>query len=163
MSEWWVLVILFGVGALMLTAEVFIPSHGALTVAGLGFLIVGIFKTFSYAGRDAGIIAIFACVVFVPVLAVFAVKFWPKTPIGRLIAPPNPVITAADTSVPVEELNRLIGRSGRALTPLRPVGICEFNGKRVSCVAEFGMVEAGRSVEAIRISGANVAVQEKTA
>ncbi len=161
MSDWMVMVLLFAVGALLLIAEIFIPSHATLTVAGLGFLIAGIVKTFNYAGREAGIGAVFACVVFVPVFAYFAVKIWPKTPMGRRIAPPNPVISSADTTVPIEELNRLIGRAGRTATPLRPVGICEFGGKRVSCIAEFGMLDAGVVVEGVRIAGANLAVQEK--
>jgi membrane-bound serine protease (ClpP class) len=163
MSDWSVMVLLFAVGALLLVGEIFIPSHATLTVAGLGFLIGGIIKTFDYAGRDAGIMAIFACVVFVPVFAYFAVKIWPKTSLGKRIAPPNPVITAADTTVPLEELGRLIGRVGRTLTPLRPVGICDFGGKRFSCVAEFGMIESGVAVEGIRIAGANLAVQERKA
>lgn len=161
MPEWGILVLFFAVGVVILVAEIFIPSHGILSVVGLGFLIAAVVKTFSYGGREAGIIAVLACLVFVPAFALIAVKYWHRTPIGRRIAPPNPTLTADDTSVPVEELSRLVGRTGRSETPLRPVGICEFSGKRVSCVTEFGMIEAGATVEAVGISGANLAVQEK--
>ncbi len=161
MSDVMILALLYGVGVLMLVAEVFIPSHGILTVVGLGLLIAGVVQTFSYAGRDAGIIAVFACLVFVPAFAMLAIKYWHRTPIGKRIAPPNPTLTAADTSVPIEEINSLIGRTGRTVSPLRPVGICEFNGRRVSCVAQFGMVEAGVTVEGVGLSGTNLAVEEK--
>ncbi|MGB2984315.1 MAG: NfeD family protein [Phycisphaerae bacterium] len=161
MSEVAVLALLYAVGVLLLVAEIFIPSHGVLSIAGLGFLVAAVVKTFSYGGREAGTIAIFACLVFLPVFAFVAIKYWHRTPIGKRISPPNPVLTSADTSVPVEELNRLIGQTGRSETPLRPVGICKFNGKRVSCLAEFGMIEAGATVEAVRVSGSNLAVQEK--
>ncbi len=161
MSDMVILILLYGVGVLMLLAEIFIPSHGVLTVASLGFLTAAIVKTFSYGGRDAGIVAVFACAVFLPAFAFVAVKYWRRTPIGRRIAPPNPIVTSADTGVPVEEMSRLIGRTGRSATPLRPVGICEFNGRRISCVAEFGLIEAGATVEAIRIVGSNLAVEEK--
>ncbi len=144
-------------------AEIFIPSHGILTVAGLGFLVAAVSKTFSYGGREAGMMAIVACMIFVPTLGYFAIKYWHLTPIGKLIAPPNPKLTAADTSVPVEELARYVGRTGRSVSPLRPVGICEFDGHRFSCVAEFGLVEAGVDVKAIAIKGSNLAVVEKTA
>lgn len=160
MSDIGILVILYGVGVLILVSEIFIPSHGILSVAGIGFLIAGVVKTFSYGGREAGVIAVFACVFFVPVFAFVAIKYWHLTPIGRRIAPPNPVATAFDTSVPIEEMSRLIGRTGRSLTTLRPAGICEFDGKRYSCVAEFGMIDAGVIVEGLRISGSNLAVQE---
>ena len=161
MSDVAILVLLYGLGVLILVAEVFIPSHGILTVVGLGLLIAGVVQTFSYAGRDAGIIAVLACLVFVPAFAILAIKYWHRTPIGKLIAPPNPTLTAADTSVPIEEINSLIGKTGRTVSPLRPVGICDFNGRRVSCVAQFGMVEAGVAIEGVGLSGTNLAVVEK--
>ncbi len=163
MSDVAILVILYAAGVLVLVSEIFIPSHGVLSVAGIGFLIAAIVRTFSYGGREAGIIAVFACLVFVPAFAFVAIKYWHLTPIGRRIAPPNPVATTSDSSVPVDELSRLIGQTGRSVTLLRPAGICEFDGKRVSCVAEFGMIDAGVTVEGIRISGSNLAVQEKKA
>ncbi|MFQ5463694.1 MAG: hypothetical protein ACE5E5_13845 [Phycisphaerae bacterium] len=158
-----ILVILFSVGALALVAEIFIPSHGILTVMGLGFLVAGVVMTFQSAGRDAGIVAVVACGVAIPTFGYLAVKYWPQTTIGKLIAPPNPVITPADTSVPVEEINDLIGTTGRAVSVLRPVGICEFNGRRISCVARFGMIEAGAEVEGVGMTGTNLAVIEKKA
>ncbi len=161
MSDLGILVLFYTIGVLMLVAEIFIPSHGILSVAGLGFLITAVVKTFTYGGREAGIIAIFACLVFVPAFAFVAIKYWHRTPVGRRIAPPNPLLTTNNTSVPIEALTRLVGQTGRSQTPLRPVGICEFNGKRVSCIAEFGMIEAGVTVEGVRISGSNLAVQEK--
>jgi len=163
MSEMGILVLLFGVGVVVLVAEIFIPSHGILGVTGVGFLIAAIVKTFDYGGREAGIIAILACMVFVPTFALLAIKYWHLTPIGKRISPPNPILTSKDTSIPVDEMSALIGQTGVCKTPLRPVGICDFHGKRVSCIAEFGMIESGAEVEAVRISGSNLAVQEKNA
>ena len=162
MSEIAVLILLYAAGVLLLVMDIFIPSHGLLAVTGVGFLVAAVVQTFNYAGREAGIVAILACLVFLPTFVCLAVKYWRRTPIGRRISPPNPVLTVADAGVPVEELTRLVGQTGTAVTPLRPVGICEFSGKRVSCVAEFGMVERGTMVEAVRVSGSNLAVQQKT-
>lgn len=161
MSEVGLLILLYCLGMLMLLAELFIPSHGSLTVVALGFLIAAIVKTFSYGGREAGVIAIVACVILLPLFAYYSIKYWPQTPIGRLISPPNPILTSADTSVPVEEIRAMIGQTGRSLSPLRPVGICEINGHRISCVAEFGMVDANVVVEGVGIKGSNLAVIEK--
>lgn len=163
MSDMVFLILLYAVALIMLVAEIFIPSHGVLTFAGLGFLVAAIAKTFSYGGREAGVVAILACLILLPVCAFLAVKYWRQTPIGRRIAPPNPIVTGADTSVPVEEISRLIGKTGRSTTALRPVGICEFDGQRVSCIAEFGVIDAGATVEGVRLAGGNLAVQEKSA
>ena len=163
MSDMTILVVLYAVAVLMLIAEIFIPSHGVLSVAGIGFLIAAVAKTFTYGGREAGVIAVLACLVFVPALAFVAVRYWPRTPIGRRIAPPNPVRTASDTSVPVDELRALVGQRGRTLSPLRPVGSGEFNGKRISCVAEHGMIEVNVEIEGTGVKGANLVVMERKA
>jgi len=163
MSDVGILTLLYCIGVLMLVAEIFIPSHGVLSVAGLGFLVVAVVRTFMYGGREAGVIAVLACLVFLPIFAYLSIKYWPRTPIGRRISPPNPVLTSADTSVPVEEMAILIGQTGRSISPLRPVGICVFDGRRVSCVAEFGMVDAGVMVEGVGMKGSNLAVVEKKA
>lgn len=156
------IIILFAIGVLILLLEIFIPSHGVLCIAGLSFLVAGIVKTFDYGGREAGMIAVMACLIFLPTFAFFAIKYWKYTPIGKRIAPPNPQLTLEDTSIPVEELQSFVGQTGVSKTPLRPVGICEFNGKRVSCVAEFGMIDTGTTVEGLQRKGANLTVREIT-
>ena len=160
MSDPAILILLYVVGLLMLVAEIFIPSHGILTVAGVGFLVAAIVQTFSYAGREAGIVAIFACLVFLPTFAGLAIKYWHRTPIGRRIAPPNPV-AVADASA--AELRALIGTEGRSATPLRPVGICVFSGRRISCVADFGIIDADVAVKAVSVRNGNLAVREQPA
>lgn len=154
--------LLYGVGAGMLVAEIFIPSHGILTVVGLGFLAAAVAKTFSYAGETVGVVAILGCAVALPTFAFVCIKYWPHTPIGRKIAPPNPVLTAADGEARIQEFRALIGQTGRALSPLRPVGICDFNGRRIPCVAEWGVVETAETVVATGIKSGNLAVRAKT-
>ena len=163
MSDLEILLILYAIGVLVLIAEVFIPSHGVLCVIGTSCIIAAVVKTFAYGGRDAGMISVLACLTVLPTMGYFAVKYWPHTPIGRRIAPPNPVLTLADTSVPIEELRAMIGQSGVAVSSLRPVGICEFNGQRVSCVAEVGIVESGTEVVGTGITSGNLAVRVKMA
>ncbi|MDO8631284.1 MAG: hypothetical protein Q7R41_12400 [Phycisphaerales bacterium] len=162
MSEVGIITLLFAAGVLVLIAELFIPSHGFLTVIGIGLLVAGVVQTFRFEGERAGGIATVACLIGLPVFAVAAVRIWPKTWVGRRIAPPNPILSDRDTSIPVEEISRYIGQTGRSLTPLRPVGICEFQGRRISCIVEFGMVDAGVPVEGLRVAGANLAVEPKS-
>lgn len=159
MSEVGVIAILFAGGVLLLMADIFLPSHGILTVSALGLLIWGIARTFHYGGSNAGLMALLGCVLFLPAFAYGAVRVWPKTPIGRRIAPPNPVVTAYDSAIPTAELEALLGRTGRAVSQLRPVGICEFDGQRFSCVTEFGVIEPDTPVVAVRLAGANLAVR----
>lgn len=156
-----VILLLFAAGILVLVAELFLPSHGVLSVVGIGLLIAGIVQTYRYAGEQAAALATLGCLIGLPLFALVAIRIWPKTWIGKRIAPPNPVFTARDTSVPVDEFSRYIGETGESLTPLRPIGVCEFQGRRIPCIAEFGMIDAGTKVEGVRLAGGNLAVRPR--
>lgn len=150
--------LLYVIGVLFLIAEIFIPSSGVLTVASLSFLGMALYRTFQ-ASTEAGYIAMLVLLVTLPTAAYLSIKFWHLTPVGRRISPENPVLTDADTGVNLEELKPLIGARGRTLSPLRPVGTCEFNGRRIECVAEVGMIASGVDVRAIGINGRSLAVK----
>ena len=74
MSEVGIIALLFGAGALVLIAELFIPSHGVLTFVGVALLVAGIAQTFRDGGEKAGTISVIVCLVVLPVFAVVAVK-----------------------------------------------------------------------------------------
>jgi len=160
MSELAVIALLFLAGTVILILEIFIPSYGVLSVVGVGFLIAAIVKTFAYGGQNAGVLAIIACGIFLPAFAYVSVKYWRLTPIGRRIVPANPVLTEADIAS-ITKLNALVGQTGKTISPLRPVGICTFEGKRISCVAEVGAVDAGVDVVAMGIKSGNLTVRQR--
>lgn len=158
MDPVWLIVVLFAVGLILLLLDIFFPSHGLLTVGGLGSLVVAVALTFQF-GKFAGGLATIACLIVLPALAWGAIKIWPHTPIGKRIAPINRVADAQDRVNATELLEPLIGKFGRALSPLRPIGLCEFGGRRVECVAELGMIEAESCVEATGIRGSALTVR----
>ncbi len=158
MSEILTISIFYIVGMLILVAEVFLPSHGLLTVAGVGFLIAGIVMTFRIS-TGAGFVATIAVIIALPVFFVVAIRYWPRTRIGRKIAPANPVLTDEDRGRLDAVLGPLVGTTGRAISPLRPVGTCEFDGRRLECIAESGMIDAGSTVRAVALRGRNLTVR----
>ncbi len=160
MSDGIFLIMLYATAAVVLLLEIFIPSYGVLCIVGVGLLIGAIVKTFDYYGPIAGWLAIIGTVVTLPVGAYVAVKLWPHTKIGRLIVPPNPVYTERDLGADLDSLRATVGQSGRSLSPLRPVGTCEFDGRRVQCVCESGMIDAGKTVRAIGLKGRDLEVTE---
>jgi len=147
-------------GIVLLIAEIFLPSHGLLTIMALACLGSGIYMAFKY-GETAGYLSILATVIILPTFAVLAVKVWPRTPFGRRIAPPNrPAdITDVPTAQVELELQKMLGKKGRALTPLRPVGTCEFDGQRLECIAETGIVQKDSTVVAVAVQGRSLIVR----
>lgn len=151
------ILLLYGLGLLLLLGDFFLPSHGVLTLASFALLGYAVYLTFQ-VNTNAALLSMLALVIFVPSMLYFAVKTWHRTPIGRMISPPNPVLSDADR-LPVEELRAVLGMRGEAITTLRPVGVCQFEERRLECVAESGMIPAGARVEAVRLSDRSVVVR----
>ena len=56
-------------------------------------------------------------------------------------------------------LEHLIGQFGRALTPLRPSGLVDFDGRRLDGLAEEGLIPRGALVRAVQIRGGQLVVR----
>lgn len=151
-------IILEVAGLFLLVGDLFVPSHGAMTIIALGCLIAGIFQAFRFS-ELAGFVSLTLCLIVLPLFAMLAVRVWPRTYVGRRVAPPNRPFDTSDSPASGRELSNLLGQIGTALTPLRPVGTCDFGGKRVESVAESGMIEPGMKVTAVSVQGLSLVVR----
>lgn len=159
MEPIFIVILLFVVGISILLAEVFIPSGGLLGFVGISFLIYGIYRAYGDISENAGHLSLLAAIILLPSLAFLAVKTFHRTPWGKKLAPANPVVRLEDFAPQYETLKDYIGQTGKTVTPLRPVGICMFDGRRVSSVAESGMIADNMEVEAIGIRGNELEVR----
>jgi membrane-bound ClpP family serine protease len=158
--DWWLLfaVFLYVVCAALIVAEVFIPSGGVLGVCATVALLVGVLLFFEH-NTVAGLIGLVVAVFMVPSLLVLAYKLLPRTRFGRRVLLAPPVRQRGEAIADASELSKLVGRTGRVLTTMRPVGMCDFDGQRVECVAESGYVQRDTQVKAIRVDGTQVTVR----
>ena len=152
-------ILLFAAGLFVLIAEIFIPSHGILCIAGLGFLAYAVYRAYVDISITAGHVSVAATVISLPTLALIAVKTFHRTPWGRKIAPANPTVRPEEFAPQHEALKQYVGREGRTITPLRPVGSCMFDGERINCVAETGMIDDGTEIEVVGIRGRELEVR----
>lgn len=157
---WWLVfaVFLYIACAVLIIAEVFIPSGGVLSFCALGCLVGGVAIFFRHSAV-VGWIGVIAAVVMVPLLLMTAYRLLPRTRFGRHVMLTPPVRDRGDAIADARELGELLGETGHVLTPLRPVGVCELNGRRVECVAESGYVQKDKSVKVIRVEGTQVTVR----
>ena len=89
-------------------------------------------------------------------LALAILMFWllPKTRTAK-----GMVLDTKHTSkAPDETLARIDGQEGVVLTPLRPAGTAEIDGRQVDVVSDGEFIEAGARVRVIRIEGVRVVV-----
>ena len=157
---WWLLlaVFLYVACAVLIVAEVFLPSGGILSVGALACVVGGVVICFHFS-TIAGWFGILVAMVMVPALLVGAYKVLPKTRFGQRVILARPVRERGDAIADGPELARLLGQAGEVLTPLRPVGMCNFAGHRVECVAESGYVQKTSKVTVIRVEGTQVTVR----
>ncbi len=141
---------LLGVAAILLAAEVFIPSAGI--IAGLSGIsaIAGIVCLFKY-DTTWGVIGVLLAVILGPVIFFVGLNIWKNTDFGRnaIGAPTEDEIAkqALEEQESKRQLESLIGAQGVALTDLRPVGLVMVAGDRRDALAETRFIAAGTRIK----------------
>jgi membrane-bound serine protease (ClpP class) len=158
--EWWLVfaVFLYLACAALIVAEVFVPSGGIISIFALACLIGGLAIFFQHS-RTAGWIGAVVAIVMIPSILVIAYRIFPKTKFGRAVTLTPPKRQQGDAIPDTPELKEMLGAVGEVLTPLRPVGMCDFSGQRVECVAESGYVDKGKKVKVINVESTQLTVR----
>lgn len=158
--DWWIVfaIFLYFVSAALLIAEVFVPSGGIISVLSMGCVIGGVAIFFRHSVL-AGWVGIGVAVAMIPACVIFAYRLLPKTRFGKNVILKVPERPSGDAIPDTEQLKGLMGTTGVVITPLRPVGMCEFSGQKVECMAEGGYVDKGKKVEVIEVQSTKVTVR----
>jgi len=158
--DWWFVlaVFLYFASAALVVAEVFVPSGGLISVCSLACLVGGIMIFFNHS-TTAGWIGVIVAVIMIPSVLVIAYRIFPKTRFGKAVTLTPPKRKLGDAIPDTDELKEMLGAVGLVITPLRPVGMCDFSGQRLECVAESGYVDKGKSVKVIHVQGTQLTVR----
>jgi membrane-bound serine protease (ClpP class) len=158
---WWLVfaVFLYLACAALIIAEVFVPSGGIISLFALMCVIGGAAIFFRHSST-AGWIGVVIALIMIPSTLVFAYRIFPKTRFGKSVTLTPPERQKGDAIPDTEELKELLGAMGVVLTPLRPVGMCDFSGQRVECVAEGGYVDREKKVKVINVESTQLTVRE---
>ncbi len=157
---WWIgfAVFLYFACAVLIVAEIFVPSGGMISIAALACLVGGlmIFFKLQEVPRWVGIVT---ALVEIPVVLAATYKIFPKTPFGKSVTLAPPQRLEGDAVPDTDELKELLGAVGQVISPLRPVGMVDFEGKRLECVAESGYVDEGAKVKVIDVESTQLTVR----
>lgn len=151
---------LIAIGLVLMIAELFLPTGGICFILAAVCALAGVILIFHYGNTTNGVIALLGVFVAVPVLLSAIFYLWPESLWGkRLIPRPEDDVTVAQMPG-VAQLDQLKGRIGKTVSPLRPSGIVEFEGKRIDCVSEGMMIEAGQWVRCVEARAGRVVVRQ---
>ena len=154
----WVLLLLV-VGLAVMVLEVFLPSGGILGFLSLTAIVAAIATAFLEMGATAGFVVLAVATVVVPTVLALAFRWFPETALGRRVLPPPPdPADVAPAAARRRELEKLLGRSGRALSEMLPWGVVEIDGVRVEAQSDGGPIEFGAVVQAVSVQGRHLVV-----
>ncbi len=160
-------IILFGIGVVLVAAEVFvIPGFGVAgalggtAIAGSAVMsMVGSLPTWAGILEAAGLVAL--SLILVSVVAWAVVRHLPHSSRLRLRGIFLDSETSRETGyLSAPERDDLVGQIGTALTDLRPAGTALFGDERVDVVTEGPWIEENTRVEVLRAEGYRQVVRE---
>jgi membrane-bound serine protease (ClpP class) len=158
--DWWLafaILLYFAVAALII-AEVFVPSGGLISICAFACLVGGLVIFFRHSAT-AGWVGTIIAIIMIPAVLIIAYKIFPKTRFGKSVTLTPPQRQQGDAIPDTPELKEMLGAEGLVVTPLRPVGMCDFSGQRVECVAESGYVDKDKKVKVINVESTQLTVR----
>ena len=158
---WNIIIFLIVIGMILLVSETFMPG-GILGTIGFILVLIGIIITYREHGSTTGHIVIAVSFLSTGVLVAVGLKIFPNTRLGKMIILKSDVSKKSGYDSSVERLEGLTGKSGVAMTDLRPSGIAMIDEKRINVVSEGGYIERDTNVKVVKIDGNKVLVIKDT-
>ena len=161
----WEELLLVALGVVLLALELLVfPGFGIAGVLGLLALAAGLVLSMTGVGAaGAFLVSIAARVVFALLLAVglglLLLRFMTRLPWGRRLVLQTGLSAASGYASAPDRDRQWLGRQGSALAMLRPAGFALIDGERVDVVSDGEPIEAGATVEVVRVDGNRIVVR----
>jgi membrane-bound serine protease (ClpP class) len=165
----WEELLLVAAGTLLIGAEVFvIPGFGVAGIAGIVALIAGLGMTLVGAGATTSMVIgalgrVAISVLFAIGGALVLLRMLPHLPYGRRFVLNDNMNADLGYATAPDTDRSWLGRTGTAVSPLRPAGIAEIAGTRLDVVSDGGFIEALTVIEVTRVDGNRIVVRQRHA
>jgi len=172
LAQYWE-ILLFVVGLILLAVELFvIPGFGVTGLAGIAFLVAGLVLSLipsritpapldmSFLVRTAAYFAVVIVAAFL--LGAFLAWLLPDVPVvGRFFlgTPELESVAHKEGAGLTSGRGDLVGKVGRAHTPLRPAGRAVIGGEFYDVTTQGDMIDADTMIEVLEIRGNNIIVR----
>jgi membrane-bound serine protease (ClpP class) len=149
-------VVLQAIGVCVIISEFVLPSAGLLTVAALAAFGYSLFHVFHHVSADVGMYFLAADVVVIPLCIILGIKLLSRSPVTLRKALSRENGVASQDS----ELQHIVGKTGEALTTLRPAGKAMIAGVRLDVVSTGDYIEKGTAILVSAVDGNRIVVRE---
>lgn len=160
LSNFWLMVILFIFGGLMLVIELMMPGFSVPGIVGIISLIVGIVIGHSVLTASQLAIAIF--IVFIVIVIMVVLLYRSATRNGgifkSLFLHSKAVKEEGYTSS--KNLQHMVGKEGVATASLRPSGTGEFDGVKLDVITDGQFIPKGARIKIVNVEGFRIIVEQ---
>ena len=158
--EWLIpIIICVLVGVILLVVEMFMPGFGIPGISGSILLLAGIVMTWFEYGAKVGLgmtVAVLAVLGIVISISLKSVNG------DRMKNSPLILRDAVNDGGKSEreEMQLLVGKEGKTVTALRPVGAAEFECGKLNVQGDAEFIEKGVNVRIMRVDGTTIYVKK---
>jgi membrane-bound serine protease (ClpP class) len=163
--------VMIGAGLVLLALEVFvIPGFGVAGISGLILLLLGVLLSFQKGiipetpfeteVLQENIVVLATSFIVFAVAAILLARYLPKTKQFSKIAlnGPGAGTVHGDAAVQEARMSVLLGKTGVAITTLRPAGKAKIQGQLVDVVTQGEFLEKDASIRVLHIEGNRIVV-----
>jgi len=155
--------IAFVVGIGLLILEIFvIPGFGIAGISGIVLILGSVVFIFG-SSYDASVAMLWLSISFIATLGLGLLLFYtlPKTSTMQKFILSTAENKELGYSAHSNDSVEYVGKSGKALTSLRPVGAAIIDGKRLDVITQGELIEKNTPIEVIRVEGNKVFVKSQ--
>ncbi len=154
----WLSILLFLLGITALVLEILVvPGFGLAGVSGIILIAWGVLLlAVDFTQATTALVLALAATMAV---LVFGVRLFKRYNLWQMLTLRTKQYREAGYVAPSSGLVLNTGKTGTALTPLRPSGAAEVSGLRLDVVTEGEYIPAGTPIEVVRVEGARVVVR----
>ena len=152
----WAAAVCIVLGTILIIIEMFAPGFAVPGISGIILLLFGIVLT-----ADSFFQGLLIFLIIMAILTVVLVIVIRSATKGALFK--SPLInknseTKEDGYLSTTDMQVFVGKVGKAMTPLRPAGTCDFDGVRLDVVTEGDFIDNGSKVAIIKVEGRRIVV-----
>ncbi|MBF0202245.1 MAG: serine protease [Desulfamplus sp.] len=155
MSLYIVPVVLQLAGVAVILMEIFVPSLGLLSVMAGALFFYSLYLVFTTISQEAGFLFLVMDMILLPIIFYLGLKALGASSLSlkRELSSRDGVVSQSS------DLNSWMGKTGNALTDLRPSGAALIQDKRLDVVTDGDYVDAGTPIRVMSISGNRIVVE----
>lgn len=161
----WEELLLLGLGLMLLLLEIFVfPGFGISGILGILALLGGL--SLSLVGSGAtwdfmleALQRVVVALLLAFLLSLLMLRVLPRLPFGRRLVLESGLPAGEGHATETEGDRQWVGRTGSAVSPLRPAGIADIAGSRLDVVSEGEFIESGTAITVTKADGGRIVVR----